>query len=100
MCKSMAEEIKMKQRNVVPIMMLQSSASVANGHLADKWHDAEIVAGERLEAWGDLTGLSLNPRGVLEARRKELEYIEQTNVWDIVSREKARQNGWKVIKSR
>ena len=64
MCRSMAKELKMKQRNVVPIMMLQASTSVANGHLADKWHDTEIVAGERLEAWDDLTGLSLNPRGV------------------------------------
>ena len=70
----------MRQKNVVPIMMLQSSASVANGHLADKWHDPEIVAGERLEAWDDLTGLSLNPRGVLEARQKELDYIKQKQV--------------------
>ena len=56
---------------MVPIMMILSSASVANGHLADKWHDPEIVAGDRLEAWDDLTGLSLNPRGVLEARQTE-----------------------------
>ena len=61
MCRSMSKEVRMRQRNVAPIMMLQSSASVANGHLADKWHDPEIVAGERLEAWDDLTGLSLNP---------------------------------------
>ena len=92
----MAKELRMKQRNAVPIMVLQSSTSVADGHLADEWHDTEIVAGNRLEAWDDLTGLSLNPRGVLEARRKELEYIEQKNVWDIVSMGKARQNGWKV----
>ena len=64
--------------------MLQASASVSNGHLADEWHDSEIVAGELLGAWGDLTGLSLDPRGVLAARRKELEYIDQKNVWDIV----------------
>ena len=96
----MSKEVRMRQRNVAPIMMLQSSASVANGHLADKWHDPEIVAGERLEAWDDLTGLSLNPRGVLEARQKELDYIEQKQVWEIVSRDKARANGWKVIKSR
>ena len=75
MCKSRSKEARMKQKNVVPIMMLQSSATVANGHLSDKWHDPEIVAGTRLEAWDDLTGLSLNPRGVLEARQKELDYI-------------------------
>ena len=70
MCKGMAKEVRMKQKNVVPIMMLQSIATVAKGHLSDKWHDPEIVAGTRLEAWHDLTGLSLSPRGVLEARQK------------------------------
>ena len=58
------------------------------------------MAGERLEAWDDLTGLSLNPRGIWEARRNEFDYTEQKNVWEIVSRDKARLNGWKVIKSR
>ena len=67
MCKSMAKEVRMRQKNVVPIMMLQSSATVANGYLSDKWHDPEIVEGKRLEPW-DVTGLSLDPRGVLEAR--------------------------------
>ena len=98
MCKSMARELKMRHRNAVPILMLQAGATVSNSHLADQWHDPEIAAGERLEAWDDLTGLSLNPRGVLEARRKELEYIEHKNVWDIVPREEARQNGWKIYK--
>ena len=56
MCKSMAKEVRMRKKDVVPILMLQSSATVANGHLSDKWHDPEIVAGRRLEAWGDLTG--------------------------------------------
>ena len=97
MCKSMAKEVRMRQKNVAPIMMLQSSATVANGHLSDKWHDPEIVVGTRLEAWDDLTGLSLDPRGVLEARQKELDYIEKKKVWEIVSRDKARANGWKVI---
>ena len=65
MCKSMAKELKMRHRSAVPILMLQAGATVSNSHLADQWHDPEIAAGERLEAWGDLTGLSLNPRGVL-----------------------------------
>ena len=84
----------MKQRNVVPIMMLQANTSLSNGKLADERHDLEITAGGRLEAWGDLTGLPLDHEGVLEARRKELTYVEQKKVWDIVSREKARENGW------
>ena len=66
----------------------------------DQWHETEETAGSRLEAWDDLTGLSLDPTGVLAARPQELEYISQTQVWEITPREKARRNGWKVIKSR
>ena len=86
-CSSTVKEFKMKQRNVVPIMMLQANTSLSSGKLADEWHGQEITAGERLEAWGDLTGLPLDPKGVMEARRKELTYAEQKKVWDSVSRE-------------
>ena len=47
-----------------------------------------------------MTGLSLDPKGALAARKQELEYISQKQVWEIVPREEARRNGWKVIKSR
>ena len=47
-----------------------------------------------------MTGLSLDPNGVLTARRQELDYISQKKVWGIVPREEARRNGWKIIKSR
>ena len=76
-CRSVAKEFKMKKRNVVPIMMLQANASLSNGKLADEWHDKEVAAGERMEAWGDLTGLPLDPKGVMEARQKELSYVEK-----------------------
>ena len=66
----------------------------------DQWHETEETAGSRLEAWDDLTGLSLDPKGVLAARRQELEYISQKQVWEVVPREEARRNGWKTIKSR
>ena len=66
----------------------------------DQWHETDETAGSRLEAWDDLTGLSLDPKGALAARKQELEYISQKQVWEIVPREEARRNGWKVIKSR
>ena len=44
--------------------------------------------------------MSLDPKGVLAARKQELDYIAQKQVWEIVPREEARRNGWKVIKSR
>ena len=100
MYKSVAKELKMRHRSSVPILMLQAGATVSNSHLADQWHETEIAAGERLEAWDDLTGLSLDPKGVLDARRQELEYIDQKNVWDVAPREEARQNCWEITKSR
>ena len=90
----------MKKRNVVPIMMLQEKVSMSNGKLADEWHDDEVPAGARMEAWDDLTGLLLDPKGVLEARQKELSYVEQKKAWTIVSRDKAKDNGWDIIKTR
>jgi len=98
-CRGVAKEFKMK-RNVVPIMMLQANASMTNGKLADEWHDDEVPAGARMEAWDDLTGLPLDPKGVLEARQKELSYVEQKKVWTIASRDKANDNGWEIIKTR
>ena len=47
----------------------------------DQWHEAEVAAGDTLEAWDDLTGLSLDPKGALNARRQELDYIAQKKVW-------------------
>ena len=49
---------------------------------------------------GRLTGLPLDPKGVMEARQKELSYVGQEKVWSIVSRGRARENGWNIIKTR
>jgi len=65
----------MKQRNLAPILMLQAGTTISDKHLVDQWHEDEAAAGSRLEAWDDLTGLSLDPKGVLSARRQELDYI-------------------------
>ena len=98
--KSVSKELKMKQRNLTPILMLQAGTTISDKHLVDQWHEDEETAGSRLEAWDDLTGLSLDPKGVLSARRQELDYIAQKEVWEVVPREEARRNGWKIIKSR
>ena len=65
----------MKQRNLTPILMLQAGTTISNNHLVDQWREEEVAAGSRLEAWDDLTGLPLDPQGVLSARRQELDYI-------------------------
>merc|ERR1712086_1148632 len=73
---------------------------MSDKHLVDQWREDEAAAGSRLEAWDDLTGLSLDPKGVLSARRQELDYIAKNKVWEVVPREEARRNGWKIINSR
>ena len=75
MYKSVSKELKMKQRNPTPILMLQAGTTISNNHLVDQWHEAEVAVGDRLEAWDDLTGLSLDPKGVLSTKRQELDYI-------------------------
>ena len=68
MYKSESKELEMKQRNSTPILMLQAGTTISNNPLVDQWHEAEVAAGDRLEAWDDLTGLSLDPKGVLNAK--------------------------------
>ena len=46
-----------------------------------------------MEGWGDLTGLPLDPERVLEARKKQLSYMEQKKVRTIISRDKAKEGG-------
>ena len=57
--------------------MLQAGTTISNNHLVDHWREEEVAAVSRLEAWDDLTGLSLDPKGVLSARRQELDYIAE-----------------------
>ena len=94
---SVSKEMKLRERNLTPILMLRAGTTISGEHLVDQWHEDEETAGSRLD---DLTGLSLDPKGVLAARKQELDYISQKQVWEIVPREEARRNGWKVIKSR
>ena len=44
--------------------------------------------------------MSLDPKGVLAARRQGIDYISQKKVWEVVPREEARRNGRNIIKSR
>ena len=92
--------MKVRERNLTPILMLLAGSAITGERLVDQWRETEETAGSRLEAWGDLTGLSLDPKGALAARKQELDYISQKQVWKIVPREEARRNGRKVIKSR
>ena len=51
-------------------------------------------------AWDDVTGQELNPADVRKARAKEMQYVVDKQVWKVVPRAMAQQNGWKVIPTR
>lgn len=55
--------------------------------------------GEAL-AFDDLTGMKLDAQGVVEARKKEIEYVKEKKVWLKIPREEAKKRGWKIIKTR
>ena len=71
---SVSKEMKMRERNLTPILMLRAGTAISGDHLVDQWHEKEETAGSRLEAWDDLTGLSLDQKGALAARKQELDY--------------------------
>lgn len=52
------------------------------------------------EAWDDIRGQNLDPKAVTAARFREMKYIRKKDVWKFVTREEARNNGWKIIKTR
>ena len=51
-------------------------------------------------AWDDLSAAPLDPKKVVAARRLEIEYAEKKPVWKKIPRWKAKEEGWKIIKSR
>ena len=63
--------MKMRERNLTPILMLRAGSTISGERLVDQWRETEETAGSRLEAWDDLTGLSLDPKGVLAGRKQE-----------------------------
>ena len=58
------------------------------------------VEPEQLVAWDDVTGEFLDPKEVLRARLKELEYIREKKVYVKITRKQAREMGIKVIGTR
>lgn len=53
-----------------------------------------------LQACDDLTGEELGPDMVMEARRKEMTYIQDKHMWKVINREEAQRTGWKLMQTR
>ena len=51
-------------------------------------------------AWDDLTGINLEAGKVVEARSKEVQYIQGKRVYGKIPRQQALRKGWNIIKTR
>lgn len=52
------------------------------------------------QAWDDITGEELVHEAVIKARGQEMQYIGEKQVWELITRQEAVNNGWKIIKTR
>ena len=52
---------------------------------------------EEARAWDDVTGEDLDPKQVMRARLKELEYVREKGVWSNIKRVEAKARGFKII---
>ena len=51
-------------------------------------------------AYDDITGLELDRKKVVEARKMEVDFINSKEVWCNIPRSMAVRNGWRVLKTR
>jgi hypothetical protein len=96
-CRGLAKQMKMDNRKLKPILGLEKGVTGGGEDWAKKQHDKEE---ETMVAWDDITGMQLDPKMVMEARKKELGYVKDKKVWRVMSRAEARRRGWKIIKTR
>ena len=95
-CKGLMKAMRNKAMNVKPLMSLQAVTSV-DKKACDDAHDQEDCGRYAID---DVTGENLDPKEVIRARQKEIEYIENKKVWKKISRAEAEKRGWKTIQTR
>ena len=72
----------------------------------EDFHETGLTGMWKLEereggaAWDDITGMPLDSKKVQDARREEIEYVRQKNVWTKMTRAEALRHGYQVIKTR
>ena len=67
----------------------------------EEFHDKEEVRGlSGVLGWHDLTGMKLDAEKLVEARAKEIKYTKDKQVYKKIPRWKAKQSGWKIVRTR
>lgn len=86
-------EMKHKHQHLKKLINLE-------GHMVAPEGACETEGPGITEAWDDVTGEELGGDQVMKAREKEMSYIREKQVWDVISRREAEDKRWKVVKTR
>jgi len=100
-CRAVIKE--KRERNMQLRALTEVNLKALKGHMPDKeaFHERkEAQEISKALAWDDLTGMRLDAQMVIEARRKEMEYVRKKPVWVKIPRSLAVQKGWKIVKTR
>jgi len=90
-CRGLVRELRWKEEGVQKLMSLSAKTVI------DKREDHEEETGG---AWDDVSGVELDMKKVMEARKVEIGYVHVKKVWTKIPRRVAVANGWKIIKTR
>ena len=93
MCKGLVRQLHMQRGSVKPLLQLQKGDTIGTAP------EQEVDISEMEKAWDDVSGKELDPRGVRDARAKELTYIHNKQVWMKMSKQTAIARRCKVVGS-
>lgn len=92
-CIGRMRELRSQGQNVKRLMDISHNTREARA-----LEEREDAVGS--QAWDDITGEELDHEAVIKARGQEMQYIGEKQVWELITRQEAVNNGWKIIKTR
>ena len=86
----LVEQMKRDDMKLKPLLRPSADDNVGTRG-SDDDHEEQVW-----EAFDDVTGEELDPKEVIKARLKEMEYIRKKRVWRKMSRREAKRRGIKI----
>ena len=93
-CRGLVREIEMDRDKVRRLTVVRSTDLI--GEIPETEEDSEYWA----HAWDDVSGKFLDSRKVVAARRLEIDYVNNKQVWKNKHRSEAFQEGYKIVGTR
>ena len=95
-CRGVATELGWKEKCVKMLMAVNSKDEIEEDH--KNTHDEEETEKIMQKAWDDVSGMELDVKEVIKARREEIDYIRKKEVWQKIPRRVAEKRGWRIIR--